>query len=962
MRVKKLSLSVFSCLLFLFIGQTAWAGTGGREKGRSISYMYHLKAALIANRAYAIETFNLSPGADTVLHVQDEQTGGFIAGNDDYFYDPRSLVWIDPQPATRYVRIIVRAYSPQSSGTATLRITPSTGSVIERQIQFGPGYKRSFSSFRAGSHFFTIEEQGGTPDTILLVTSGSQSRAIAFDDNHGMGNMSWVHVDEGCSSACSAIVGTYNASHAGRTATFMWDEDIHDPSRNCDNDGMSDSLELAIGTDPCKNDTDGDGLDDGVETMGIDGPDWKLTRFPYFGADPLHPDVFLEADWKQCNSTTEWCGPSNDRDFHRLKPEEVAKLASVYAPDVRVHVDNGIPNGDPATWFQYGDWGGAKRFEGHTRDKCQFLSQARHGYFHGVRLLDGGQGDRPGPCLDVSSNARHVAHELGHNFNLTHGGKQSAGWDVNCKPNYPSLMSYAGIYDTDQIGFSRNRFASLQLNPMYMDEQKGLNTTDPQILGWLSSPSGSFRYSINGRGIDWNRDGKISAGKVRAAATWGWGKGGGCEQGGHGRDVGPSGHRIGSALAWLPGNGSGASRLFWLTPTVVINSTPPFFHTTVEYRTATQFPENCGSPPSSNCRTNWAPVMGLAGNIVPGSQSAISVSATWYRDRPANEYRLIVVMRLTNDRVISNVYAPGSGWQGAEYIGGAGDTVSGDVAVFRCPLVDYAVCVYAPSGNRLKMWRRQSDGTWRAPVNQVWEGGTPIQPAFGIALTEGWRQLASEANSAEHDPASIIGPIFPPISPIFPPLPPPPPRIFAAIPVANSDPPGRIELAWTSNGLSWTRLEASAWTTGRAVTKAQPGLAYVPFEPSGNYEEGRFYLSWIRPDEPNGDPWGIHITQTEGNDLSPGATSRRLRWLQSPVYLTNTWLYGSGNVSLLFERGIDRNMRAAVSFPTESDGTLPIFFPFADGIFNGDLRDQDDFAVIRANLACSLHRGASCPM
>jgi hypothetical protein len=41
---------------------------------------------------------------------------------------------------------------------------------------------------------------------------------------------------------------------------------------------------------------------------------------------------------------------------------------------------------------------------------------------------------------------------------------------------------------------------------------------------------------------------------------------------------------------------------------------------------------------------------------------------------------------------------------------------------------------------------------------------------------------------------------------------------------------------------------------------------------------------------------------------------------------------------------------------------LPIgngrFFPMTDGIFNGELRDQDDYNVIRHNLRCAFNKGS----
>lgn len=236
------------------------------------------------------------------------------------------------------------------------------------------------------------------------------------------------------------------------------------------------------------------------------------------------------------------------------------------------------------------------------------------------------------------------------------------------------------------------------------------------------------------------------------------------------------------------------------------------------------------------------------------------------------------------------------------------------------------------------MWKRDRYGTWLPPVDQVWNDGTFIQPAFGIALTQGKHYASAPI------PISLA-------------------ETFAAIPVATSDPPGAIELAWTYDGSSWTRHNASAWETGRAVTIGQPGLAYEPFEPS-NYDQGRFYLAWIPL---NGDN-AVLITQTEGNDSAPLTNGRKFSWRQGPVFLFNKWFRGEGNVSLLFERGIDSNVRGAFTFrgPKKAQPSvlenIPQFFPFADGIFNGPMKDQNDFTVIRANLACSLYTSASCPM
>ncbi|MEO0248152.1 MAG: hypothetical protein ABIN58_01160 [candidate division WOR-3 bacterium] len=65
-----------------------------------------------------------------------------------------------------------------------------------------------------------------------------------------------------------------------------------------DGDGLGVDLENAIWTDPDNRDTDGDGIFDGFEVLGIRGaglfPDQAL---PTWGADPRHKDVFVETDY-----------------------------------------------------------------------------------------------------------------------------------------------------------------------------------------------------------------------------------------------------------------------------------------------------------------------------------------------------------------------------------------------------------------------------------------------------------------------------------------------------------------------------------------------------------------------------------------------------------------------------------------------------------------------------------------
>jgi hypothetical protein len=917
--VGRVFLTVLGFLLLLS-PERAMAGTGGREKGRTATYLFNSSYLLQAGTSYTLETTNLSAGADTVLHIQDAD-GRYLDGNDDCNLRNRactglrSWLFIPAASSPRSVQLIVRAYGEQSGGTATLLITPSSGSAQSIPISFTAGYKKWFYTFRNSSHFLTTQEQGGSTDTVLLVVSGNISRAISYDDDTGVGLMSWIHVNEDCTSGCLVVVGTYSPSTEGKT-TFIWDEDIH--VTDCDADGLSNALEAALGTATCDGDTDQDGLKDGEDTLGIDHES-NLLRFPLYGSEPLIKDLFVEADWQECvpsNSSDFTCGdPSNpNRDQWRMPASEALTVAELYAPDVAVHIDTGVTNTDPATWFKYNDWGGAQRMSNKTGHKCEWLDSARAGYFHGARLegWSGGQGYMPGSCFDSGLNARAFSHELGHNMNLSHGGGQSGSLDMNCKPNYKSIMSYALTYDGN-TRFSRNAFSASSLNPTAMDELRGLGTTDPALLSHLKE--GAFRYLVDDAtgAVDWNRDGQFSPGLVRAAAPWGWGAGG-CDIPTYQVDTAVAAYRSGNTLAWLERNG--VPTLYWFTRRESDGM--------LEYRTATSFPESCGSTPSPTCKTNWTPAVGTAATTVPYSVAGKGTpTATAITTVSGNRYLVLIYKDSMNKlwyQLFNGVWGP------VEYLSGSFG-VTGDLAAIEG--WDGTVYVYLVVGSgtsaRLKVFMLDQNLTWWSSTAQQWTDGSFITPAYGISLTRGYIKYPGGGTME---------------------------AIIAAIPQAH--PEGQIELAWKSHFQSyWTRMDDAQWgPSGKPVTKAAPGLAYVPFDRGSSLKDGRFHLAWNPP--------GLSpalMTQTEGNTLG-SVSSRRLLWNQAPVYFWNMWQHSKGNLTLLYDLAYDRNLRAVNTF--DWDGTRPElnFFPMADGIFNAELKDQDDYHVIRSNLRCALGKGS----
>ena len=71
--------TIILTLAINLIPALALAGTAGREKNRDVTTVFNSSAFYLQpNICYEIETLNLSPGADTVLHVQEFGSGAYV--------------------------------------------------------------------------------------------------------------------------------------------------------------------------------------------------------------------------------------------------------------------------------------------------------------------------------------------------------------------------------------------------------------------------------------------------------------------------------------------------------------------------------------------------------------------------------------------------------------------------------------------------------------------------------------------------------------------------------------------------------------------------------------------------------------------------------------------------------------------------------------------------------------------
>jgi hypothetical protein len=335
----------------------------------------------------------------------------------------------------------------------------------------------------------------------------------------------------------------------------------HDP----DGDGFGTELEKQIGTcstrrevvgnwdcsrsvDP--RDTDGDGLPDGVELLGsVQGAPYQL--LPRWGANPLHKDVFIEVDYMM-KARNEVPG--------RMTPTVPMQMAQIYAdqetdpvlrllhaqslnnPDmqsgVSLHFDTGQNPPDNASereFATYGDWGGygvvAPVCNGdncHGADAAhvwqRMMNRNRVGLFHYVLGYAGDGGQSPLHVVAMNlplGNANTAAHEFGHSLGLDHKGPDHQAADANCKPNYPSLMSYAYLNQATVQTFS-DGYGRAALNNVNLNERSAVlapaSGPGKKYLTDLRNVFG-FNVDIAAGSVDWNRDGVFSDGATRAYAN-----------------------------------------------------------------------------------------------------------------------------------------------------------------------------------------------------------------------------------------------------------------------------------------------------------------------------------------------------------------------------------------------------------------------------------------------------------
>lgn len=493
---------------------------------------------------YTFETSDLSPIsgclADTVLHVIDRSNSTWIATNDDCGGSRRSCVTFTAPGGggtSRTVRAIVHGYATCSRSTGTFTGT-GYGLSFTRINQIFGGHVLSAPTeapgWEDGDTFQAVRVMNGAPCSLSLVAWGFSSGTLrpagwSFGGGHNGGAVLTTTGPAASTYSSKRIaVGTSAAIEDGGVARLYVNDYAAD---DADGDGLGDALEAELGTcggTTCSSgngnpiDTDGDGLPDALELLGD-----ATNLLAFWGADPLHKDVFIEVDRHTGGNTLSATQVANVQAIYATGP-----TASLENPDdedgLRLHVDNGASSCSGGVCSTlHGDWGGARPHSAeydYIVSATEHMAESRRGVFRhalaGLGVVGGGKtkgwiiGFENG---NTSAGMRAFAHELGHSLGITGHDGGNVG-SFNCVPNYLSLMSYALAY-ADEVGFSEG--GHIDLNPWALCEEDGIGG-DPAVI------ENRYSLTVDGEGVDWNRDGDISDCNSPVQANIQWANAQGC--------------------------------------------------------------------------------------------------------------------------------------------------------------------------------------------------------------------------------------------------------------------------------------------------------------------------------------------------------------------------------------------------------------------------------------------------
>jgi hypothetical protein len=348
--------------------------------------------------------------------------------------------------------------------------------------------------------------------------------------------------------------------------SVIWSKDAYDPVLNAFDVGAIDCGLNAY------RDSDADGISDTWESQGADtdGNGTIDVDLPAMGANPLRKDLFVEADW--LTKQPRKIGPISlgGGYAHTPSPDALSRVTSAFRswpvpnPDgsqgVNLHIDGG-PNTvmNPVTGAKWGNRSRANGI-GNALEPIQWpndtywsrldpirednVDEARRGLFHYLLYVDSLGCDSSGCTTGISrgipghdlllargkidsdlQEAVTLAHELGHNLGLGHGGRERSdepgSRHVNNKANYLSIMNY--FYSNTGLRTNGGydgiiAYSSREHQPLVRDDLDETRGLEPDPFGHFQAsyrcPNKTVKRADSWASIDWNCDGTIANGST----------------------------------------------------------------------------------------------------------------------------------------------------------------------------------------------------------------------------------------------------------------------------------------------------------------------------------------------------------------------------------------------------------------------------------------------------------------
>jgi hypothetical protein len=919
-------------------------------------------ASLTAGVSVTFQTVNLSIRSNPVLHLMDPK-GTQVAVDDNGAGGSAARLTYVPPVSGSYL-LILRARSSASGGTTDIT---KDGALWRTGVPFS-GRQVWMSGLRSGEVLGTVRLPNGGGPTHLMYVLATDGLGIASRVSTG-GTSGAVARTVTASIVGSRYVLLGIPRIKGHTTgpvRLVRNDGLlagHDP----DGDGLGTELETDIGT--CSNlvdtvgdpefecaqamdarDTDGDGIGDRWEVLGRRdlSPHQPL---PLWGSDPRHMDLFVEVDFMRRTvaenmARTDQRMPSSVARTWRNVFGDVATTspllrlyhARVLAnpdsePGIATHIDTGTAPTDPADATAFGDWGGhnavnavcaptkcsgacdasGEKCEGATADASWMSNMvaARRGIFrYHLAYGDGGGQDGPGFTAMYNLNsAVNSIHETGHTLYLGHSGPEGGSQlPVNCKPNYPSLMSYS--YYDDQYGFADGLGRS-GINNAAVEEW---GAVDPSNTAYLDDLATRFEYNVDQTAghVDWNRDGVFAPDGTLVRAYANFRPGSGCEHTRwHQTRVPASATQAAPSIARLRGR-------------MYVFSTPLGI---LRYAWSTSR-WSCARPELTSCGSfaGWGD-----GPLYTNAFRGVDVARIHYG--PSAGLDRLLVVAVDDDGLLweTRLWLSSSGvesWTTPTPVPGA--TASSGIPALTAR-GGIAYLVYRGPDGALRYNNTSASGGWSGDRAVLDQDGTPIVvPAF-TAPAISWATL-------DHAPGVAT--------------------LYGAF--ARSD--GKLRL-WARDAASgrWTRTdlvrETYSSSSGIGPVEGRPAMQWVPFQ-AGAEAPGQLYIVYPLHDteQPNERELRMAMSYTT---INADGTKDQYVGLNSPF--DNVWLYGMG-IDLLYDRGVDSNLRAAFTVGADYGEDNPDapkkfqvwFRPVADGITNYRYTNHDDWQVLRHGICTNM--------